>query len=60
MLKNHPRTRLALYLVSIGAAVAAPFATLAAPDLGAAFVTASSVLAAAAGATALTNLDTAD
>lgn len=56
MLKNHPRTRLALYLAAVGCSVAAPFVAVTSGDYGAAFVTAASVLNVAALGTAASNL----
>jgi len=60
MLKDHPRIRVALYLLAIAAAAAAPFIAVYAPELGAAAATAAGVLTAAAGATALSNLTPSD
>ena len=55
MLKNYPRIRLALYLLGLAAAVAAPIIGVAAPDYGTAASTASGILVAAALGTAATN-----
>lgn len=55
MLKDHRRIRLALYLLGIATAVAAPIVTVAAPDYGPAITTASGVLVTAALGTAATN-----
>lgn len=57
MLAKHPRIRLGLYLASIAAGVVAPFIAVTSPEYGAAALGASGTLAAAAGVTALTNLD---
>lgn len=59
MLARHPRIRLGVYLASVAAAVIAPFVAVGAPEYGAATAAAAGVLAAAAGVTALTNLDSA-
>lgn len=56
MLANHPRTRIALYVASVVAAVVAPFVAVTSPEYGAAALSASGVLATAAGVSALMNL----
>lgn len=58
MLSNHPKVRLTVYLLSILAAVAAPLAAVAWPEYGTALVTVASVLAAASGSVAASNVDT--
>lgn len=57
MLNNHPGLRLCVYLLSVLAAVVAPFVAVSSPEYGAAAATASGVLAAAAGITAASNLE---
>lgn len=59
MLSSHPKARLVVYILSLAAAVIAPFVAIGAPEYGAAAVTASSILAAAAGITAASNVPTA-
>lgn len=56
MLENHPKIRLALYLLSLVGAVAAPVLAVTHPEYGAAVTTAAGILTAAAGATALSNV----
>lgn len=60
MLSNHPRLRLSIYLMSIGAAVAAPIIAVSSPEYGAAAATAAGVLAGAAGIVASGNLTKGD
>lgn len=57
MFSNHPRLRLGVYITSLVFAVAAPFVAVGFPDYGSAAVTASSLLAVAAGVTAASNLE---
>lgn len=56
MLTNHPRIRLALYLVYLVLLVVAPILAVAFPDYGAAIASAAGVLAVAAGFQIATNL----
>lgn len=56
MLKNNPKTRNALYLLAVVAAVVAPVVAVTSPEYGAAITTASGVLMAAAGVTAASNI----
>jgi hypothetical protein len=56
MFEKYPAARLALYALSILFAVAAPFVAIGIPEYGPAVVAASSVLAAAAGVTAASNV----
>ena len=56
MLANHPRIRLAIYLIGLLVAVVAPLVSVAWPEYGAAAVTAAGVLLAAVGVTAATNV----
>lgn len=56
MLKDHPRIRLALYLLALAGNAAAPFVAILYPDVAAATVTSAAVLSAAALATAATNV----
>jgi hypothetical protein len=58
MFEHYPAARLTLYGLSILAAVAAPFVAIGFPDYGPAVVAASSILAAAAGVTAASNVNT--
>lgn len=57
MFENYPAVRLSLYGLSILAACVAPFVAIGLPDYGPAVVAASSILAAAAGVTAASNVE---
>lgn len=54
--KDYPKTRLAIYGLSIAAAVAATFVAVESAEYGKAFDRAANILAAAAGATAISRL----
>ncbi len=56
MLANHPTARVILYVAALLAQIASFFVTLTSPELGAAFVSTSTVLGAAAAGTALSNV----
>lgn len=56
MLTNHPKIRLAAYLIGIGAQVASFFVAIFSPELATAFSQTSDVLGAIALATAATNV----
>lgn len=58
MLSNHPRIRVAVYLLAIAAQVAAVFVRIYSPELGEAFSSTANILAAVAGVTALANVST--
>lgn len=56
MLTQHPRIRIAVYVAALAAQIASFFVALSSPELGVAFVSTATVLSAAAGVTALSNV----
>lgn len=56
MLAKYPYVRVAIYLLAVASQIASFFVVIVNKDLATAFVSTSSVLAAVAGLTALTNL----
>lgn len=57
MFANSPRIRITLYVLSLISTIASFFVALYAPDLAVAFVSTAGVLTAAAGITALSNIN---
>ena len=56
MLKDHPRARFAIYMLSIALGAAAPVVAVLAPEYGTAIATSAGILGAAAGVVAASNL----
>lgn len=56
MFTNYPTIRIGIYVAAVAAQIASFFLVISYPDLAAAFVSTSGLLAAVAGVTALTNV----
>lgn len=56
MFSNYPKVRIGIYATAVAAQIASFFLVISFPDLAAAFVSTSGLLAGVAGVTALTNI----